>query len=1379
MTYHTQWLSLMDVSGPFLSVETLNDIFPQGLPAVDSYIRKRLRQAYEEWYEAIETNDSLLDKIHSEWIRMVFEEALEFDGSVFVPNDIDDGVVYTSQMHTGTFAPDFILKSSDDGKNAMLVSIQSVGTDFEKVESKDGWPAPLVERMVSLCRANDVRLGLITDGERWTLVNAPLDSTSAHISWYSRLWFQEPETFRAFVSLLGIRRFYGPSEERLESMLESSLAHGSELTNTLGEQVRRAVEVLVQSLDKADQDRNRELLRDVTPTELYEAGLTVMMRLVFVLSAEERGLLLLGVPAYDQFYAVSKLRMDLEHEADRHGAEVLERRHDAWSRLLAVFRAVYGGIEEESLRMPALGGSLFDPDRFAFLEGRPKGSDWRRTMAEPLPIDNRTVLLLLNALQVLERSTGALALSYKALDVEQIGHVYEGLLEYTVKRLDRVTLGLDGSKKAKNTNIELDALESLLTNEAKAIETLKELTQRSVKAIENGLKKEVGDDVFAKIVLACGGNMALAERIRPFAHLLRKDAWGDFIVYPAGSFAVALGDDRSKTGAHYTPKSLAEKVVITTLEPVVYIGPSEGTPREEWKLRPSSELLDLKICDPAMGSGAFLVQVCRWLSERLVEAWGMEESEGRFITAEGDTINNSGGADPMPYNMEERLMSARRLVAERCIYGVDLNPMAVELAKLSIWLVTLAKGRPFGFLDHNLRSGDSLLGIDKLESLITFRMNPDSKTERSLFAQNIESAVNEAIDLRKRLRSIPIRDIHDIEAMKRLDAEAKAKIAKIELVADAMIGEVLRVGNSVKLLETTLSSLSGEVGAYLDGDPVAGEHLHSIATNSLSIDLPEGELPRRPFHWALEFPEVLVERGGFDAIVGNPPFLGGKKISGFFGDVYRAYLAIFLGNNVAGSADLVAYFFLRLKILLKYDGIFGLIATNTIAEGDTREVGLARLTENGVIFAAFTNEPWEGHAAVVTSRVHYIKGIYNGIKILNNFMVKFISPFLSAEDDKQPSILQANENRSFIGSYVLGMGFTIPSNDACLILKEKPKYRDVLLPYINGEDLNSSPIQQPSRWVINFWDWSLERAAEYPELLKQVEELVKPERDKLKDNTDGKKYKQFWWRHGRQTINLYHAIGRGICFEKHPTDFKYPDKPMEKIIGFTLHSKYWNPVIVEIEGVFTHALGVFAYKEFSYFSIITSTFHSIWAWKNSSMMGASTMRYTPTVCFETFAFPTMLSADVKQTDFSHPLVKKLENLGEEYHTLRSQMMIELDIGLTKLYNAFHSLKEMRDDFIQLRELHRQIDETVKEAYGWNDLELGHDFHEVPYLPANDRVRYTISESARLDILRRLYKLNQERYEAEVAEGLWDKKKAKVTKVTAKKNKDDGGQGSLF
>ena len=436
-----------------------------------------------------------------------------------------------------------------------------------------------------------------------------------------------------------------------------------------------------------------------------------MMRLVFILCAEERGLLLLGDETYDQCYAVSTLRGQLAEEADKYGAEILERRHDAWARLLAVFRAVYGGIEHPELRLPALGGSVFDPDRFPFLEGRAKGTSYKDSNPTPLPIDNRTVLLLLTSLQILEQPGGAILLSYRALNVEQIGHIYEGLLEHTAVKAADITLGLSGSAKAKNPNIGLAELESLaLDSEKDLFERVKEITSRSPAAIKNGYKKEAAQELVDKLSAVCAGDQTLIERIKPFANWLRTDAWDQPLIYHKGAFMVTLGQDRRETGTHYTPKVLTEKIVKTTLEPVVYVGPAEGKPREEWKLKTSAELLNLKICDPAMGSGAFLVQACRYLADRLAEAWAKAEANGKFISISGE-VCDAFNSEPMTNVLDERINEARRLIAEKCLYGVDINPLAVELAKLSIWLVTISKGRPFGYLDHNLKSGDSLLGI--------------------------------------------------------------------------------------------------------------------------------------------------------------------------------------------------------------------------------------------------------------------------------------------------------------------------------------------------------------------------------------------------------------------------------------------------------------------------------------------------------------------------------------------------------------------------------------------------------------------------------------------------------------------------------------------
>lgn len=921
-----EWLNLIDRSGPFLVPAVLEEVFPQGLEKIETPRRQRLRAAYDEWRDAVDEDDPELADLHDVWTRMVIQETLEYEDEVLIPRERLDGrIVYRAPEHGVEISPDFAVRA-DTGGTRLLIAIHPPETDLEKPLRGDRWTASPAERMTLLCRASEVRIGLVTNGEEWMLVNAPIGSTSGYASWFARLWWQEPVTLKAFVSLLGVGRCFGPSDETLDQLLERSIAFQAEVTDTLGEQVRRAVEVLIQALGRADQDRNGGLLKDVHPAELYEAGLTVMMRLVFILCAEERGLLLLGDPVYDQHYAISTLRARLRADESQYGPEVLERRHDAWSRMLAVFRAVYGGVEHETLRMPALGGSLFDPDRFPFLEGRAKGTSWREEPAFPLPIDNRTVLLLLTALQVLEQRGGAQLLSYRALDVEQIGHVYEGLLEYTVAKLPEVTVGLIGSQKVPHPTIGLDELESLHAKGAKAAAThLADVTGRSATVIENSLKRGGDDGTLIELVQACGGDENLARRLLPFAELIRMDSWGSLLVYQAGSFAVTHGADRRETGTHYTPRLLTEIIVEKTLEPIVYIGPADGKPRDKWRLRPPAELLDLKVCDPAMGSGAFLVEVCRYLAERLVEAWAREEDAGRVVAIDGVIRDSVDDEEPLPKSLDDRLLIAKRLVAERCLYGVDLNPLAVELAKLSIWLVTLAKGRPFGFLDHNLRCGDSLLGIQRLEQLTKLKMNPDDGPyQQRLFGRSIEVAVERAIEQRKRLREVPIRDIRDIEAMTQLDKESRKVLEGPSLVADAFIGEVFRSKGNGNAIESAEGSLAIKADRFLNGDENTGKELLRTAEEALSVDLPVGRPVRRPFHWPLEFPEVF-EQGGFDAFVDNPPFgsaIGGRTADA---DLVREWWGVISPDIATGAYDRANMFIHQAVMKLKPHGTYGFL----------------------------------------------------------------------------------------------------------------------------------------------------------------------------------------------------------------------------------------------------------------------------------------------------------------------------------------------------------------------------------------------------------------------------------------------------------------------
>ena len=869
---HHDWLALIEISGPFLAVPVLKEAFPQGLEELDGIKRKRLRQAYEEWREAMETDDQQFAELHAAWIDEVLSRGLELDedgkGDVLKRADWCMANLSVSLPEHGVMlAPDLaVVDEQRANKPLMLIHNYGQDADLDATLKLDGWAATPADRMVQLCRAIGCRLGLVTNGERWMLVDAPVGAVTTFASWYARIWIQEPITLQAFVHLLGIRRFFVDEAEQLPALFDRSLKYQDEVTDALGEQVRRAVEVLIQALDKADQDRDRELLRDVKEPELYEAALTVMMRLVFLLSAEERGLLLLGDERYEANYALSTLRMQLRKEPE----DILERRWDAWSRLLAIFRAVFGGIEHENLRLPALGGSLFDPDRFPFLEGRAKDSNWRTDTAKPLPIDNRTVLLLLGAIQQFQGRT----LSYRALDVEQIGYVYEGLLERTVKRTAEVTLELDGTKNAKAPWVKLAELESArLDGTERLAELLQERSGSSASRVRNDLAKPVDDTLADRLLAACHGDTNLRNRIKPFAHLIRTDPWGYPLVYPAGAFIVTTGSDRRETGTHYTPKSLTEAIVTETLTPIAYVGPAEGKPREQWVLKSPAELLDLKICDPAMGSGAFLVQACRWLADRLVEAWSQAEGSGETVSVDGEVLDVPDTKEPLPRDTEARTVIARRLIAERCLYGVDLNPLAVELAKLSIWLVTLAKGRPFGFLDHNLRCGDSLLGIHRLDQLTQLSMNPTGQGQLRLFGQNVEQAVREAIELRQRLREMPIRDIRDVEAMAHLDADARNRLAVPESIADAFIGEVFASSGNGAELESALASLSAHAGQVVGGDQESLTSMRRRAVITLSTGLPRGRPARQPFHWPLEFPEIFASATpGFDATLGNPPW---------------------------------------------------------------------------------------------------------------------------------------------------------------------------------------------------------------------------------------------------------------------------------------------------------------------------------------------------------------------------------------------------------------------------------------------------------------------------------------------------------------------------
>lgn len=1313
------WLSLLDISGPFLVGAVLEQAYPQGLEKIETPRRQRLRAAYYEWRDAVEELDQQLPALHDAWVRMVLEDCLEYESESLATKAVLAGsIFYRPQEHAIEYAPDFAVRGSD-GAPQLLIGIYPPETALENPLPQETWPASPAERMVLLCRANQCRVGLITNGEQWMLVNASVGETSGYASWFARFWWQEPVTLKAFQSLLSMRRCFGPEEDTLARLLERSLDFQEEVTSTLGEQVRRAVEVLIQALGRADQDRNGELLKDVAPAELYEAGLTVMMRLVFLLSAEERGLLLLGDPIFDQHYAISTLRAKLHEDADQHGVEVLERRHDAWSRLLATFRGIFGGIEHEALRLPALGGSLFDPDRFPFLEGRAPKTKWRAQTAIPLPIDNRTVLLLLTALQLLEQKGGAQLLSYRALDVEQIGHVYEGLLEFTAARVPDITLGLIGTKKIPNPQITLSELDSIAAKGENALlDHLKGLTGRLLPALGKARKAEENRELLVHLVQASNGDETLARRLLPFGELIRADSWGNLLVYRQGSFAIIKGTDRRSSGTHYTPRSLTEPIVRYTLEPLVYVGPAEGYPQPEWKLKSSADILALKVCDMACGSGAFLVEVCRYLSLRLTEAWDKEEACGLQIGIDGIARETLGEHEPLPKYLEDRLLLARRLVAQSCLYGVDINHLAVELAKLAIWLVTLAKNKPFSFLDHALRCGDSLVGLHSIDQLRQFSLKPDVD-DAVLFKGPLETAVDDAIELRLKLEDMVSNTVDDVHRQEDLLTKAEDTISRLRAAADLLVSAEFWGENAKDKLER-VQHAAIKSGYYVEKGPT--EEFEQVASKER-----QGQLM---FHWCLEFPEVIVKRGGFDAFVGNPPFMGGKKIRANLGHKYREYVVIYLANEVRGDADLCAYFLLRAFQNIKNDGGFGIVATSAVSEGDTQAVGLGAIQHNGgIIVRANSRQMWLGSAGVTFSPI-WIRNsdAWRGDSVLDGKSVQGITSFLAEKGSVvgRPHRLKSNIGMTFIGTYVLGAGFIVAPDLAKQFLSNNPKNSDVLFPFLIGKELNISPTHEPANWIINFHEWPLDRAQEYPECFAIVEEHVKSFRQNLKTKQI---HEPDYWKFWDKRLNKYAELR----------------KKKWCLAIATQATKYVAFAQVSGPSIYSHSIAIVVSDSFGLFSVVSSSFHDAWAREYASY-NLQLLRYSTSDLFDSYPFPSS----------AIELVDKSENdctrYGKMYMSCRSDIMLKRNEGLTKTYNRFHDPEETSADIQKLRELHVEMNQAVATAYGWTDLELNHGFHET-----KQGLRFTISEPARLEVLQRLLKLNHERHAEEVMQGLHDKK----------------------
>ncbi len=555
------------------------------------------------------------------------------------------------------------------------------------------------------------------------------------------LTLEDDRTFGVFWSLLHASTFSiapGCDRTRLHGIVDASEQHASGVSASLRDGVLAASADVLGALLRPTR---RHVAASPPIGDTFEQALTIVYRILFLLFAEARGLVPVWHPVYRESYSVESLRAAAERPQTAAGL---------WEALRAIARLAHAGCRAGDLRVTPFNGRLFAPRRTPLAERRDLDDEAAR----------HAVLALSTRLSA--GRGGRERIAYRDLGVEQLGAVYETLLDY-------------------------------------------EPCQRR------------------------------DERLAPG-------------IGPVSVTLVRGSGVRKATGSFYTPQPIADYLVRRTLEPLV----RHASP---------DRILQLRVVDPAMGSGAFLVSACRYLADAYEAA-----------------LIRTGGYQTGDFGERERV-ATRRAVAERCLYGVDVNSMAVQLARLSLWLTTLAADRPLTFLDHHLQTGDSVLGA----WLANLRRPPMVRGTRRaqrdpalpLFAEaNIGDALRTALPIRFSLESTPGNTIEQVRAKERALAALGRQdglLSKWKRIADLWCSPWFAAPDR-PLPSSAFGTLSDVILGSRGALPlkISEQYLRTAATIAEA---------HRLFHWELEFPEVFfdangvrVPDAGFDAVIGNPPW---------------------------------------------------------------------------------------------------------------------------------------------------------------------------------------------------------------------------------------------------------------------------------------------------------------------------------------------------------------------------------------------------------------------------------------------------------------------------------------------------------------------------
>lgn len=402
-----------------------------------------------------------------------------------------------------------------------------------------------------------------------------------------------------------------------------------------------------------------------------------------------------------------------------------------------------------------------------------------------------------------------------------------------------------------------------------------------------------------------------------------------------------------------------------------------------------------------------------------------------------------------------------------------------------------------------------------------------------------------------------------------------------------------------------------------------------------------------------------------DAIIGNPPFLGGKNIRRDLGDKYidKVFKRF---PDVKDSVDFCAYWFRLAHDHLDEKGRAGLVATNSISQGKSRVAALDYITQNGGhIHEAVSTEPWLGEAKVHVSIVNWSKDKPQKYYLDNHIVAQISSSLKSTIDVSQAMRLKANLNKCFQGVIPVGKGFFITKEQVEAWIKNDFNNQDILKPSASAKDLTDNPHGNPKRWIIDFQDMNIEKVSEYKLPFEHLKVQVKSEREKNREAV----LREKWWRFKRTNEAMRIAIDNLPCY------FILPR-----------HSKWFIFIPAQSDWLPADSTTVVASDDFYILGILTSKVHRFWVKAQSSTLKSDT-RYTHNTCFETFPFPQ--TPDTK-------LVQQIRLKAEELHQYRTQQMESKKWGITTLYNKFFD-----EPTSQLYKLHEQLDNLVMQAYSFN------------------------------------------------------------------------------